>query len=532
MDRKFLQRTLFVILVLSCSVSTLFAQDNLHISNEFSLTHNEVSGPGKASSSLTEGLRYMNVLGVSGYGQVQGFDYSFNIGGKATDDLRNDVKQLSLTNFQFRASDKINTLNLGDTFESFSQYSLSTSLKGVSYRFYDESANTPDVTIVTGLVYPRWDHVWRDHETKTIERQAIGGRIKYNFTPEFFAGVNVVGLDDGKRIRSTDSLYNSMVYSLDLEYRPIPGLTLKTESAFNTTKVSEGENIDYKTRHGHAHKFEAVGDGGPSRVNLEYERIDPDFQALLGSATPDREKAKARWRYRYSKTLTVNSGFLWFRDNLEDQRPFTTHNYKPEIGVSVRRVFDRQYSTAGLTYRFDRKDGGTSSTNNHITNFNYRDRFGIFDSDTNIGYTLYDTKTRVIDSRQYTYNTMLSSRHTLDKVILKPSLYLGGWTASDELADTRDVIYEYSIGLGLDIPDHKITSDFRIGMSKLEKEAAGTDDSLRSFANLSLYYRPDFLAKLNYGMLFLRAGLNDFSYTTGTRDFRETSVTTGLNVQF
>ena len=529
---NYLGKTSAIILVCLCLTSTLHAENDLHISNEFSLTHNNVSGPGRASSSLTEGFRYLDVLGISGNGQIKGFDYTFNFGGKSTDDNRNDVKRFSLTNLQGRITDKINTVNVGDTFESFSQYSLGTSLKGGSYRFYDEGKNTPDFTIVSGLAYPRWDNVWRDRETKTIERQAAGTRVKYNFTPEFFAGVNLVGSDDDKRVRSTDALYNNLIYSLDMEYRPIPGLTLRTESAFNDTRLSAQEGDDYKTNHGYAHKIEAIGDGGPSRANLEYERIAPDFQTLLGSATPDREKAKAKWRYKYSKTLSITTGLLWYRNNLEHQRAFTTNNYKPEAGVTIKKLFDRQYSVADISYKFDRKYGGTTSASNHITNFNYRDRFGIFDSDTNLGYTLYNTKTSVIDSKEYTYNTMISSRHTLDTLIFKPSLYLGGWTASDELADTKDMIYEYSLGLGLDIPDRKITSDFRVGMNKLEKEATGTDDSLKTFANVSIYYRPDFLAKLNQGMLFLRASINDFNYTTGSRDFRETSITSGCNIQF
>ena len=520
-----------ILLAFLLSASTLYA-DDLHISNEFSLTHNHISGPGQASSSLTEGLRYLNVLGITGAGQIKGFDYNFNFGGKATDDNRNDVKSLSLTNLQGRITDKINTVNVGDTFESFSQYSLGTSLKGASYRFYDEVSNTPDVTVVSGLAYPRWDNVWRERETRTVERSAFGSRIKYNFTPDFFAGANLVVSDDDKRIRTTDPLYNNMVYSLDMEYRPIPGLTLRTESAFNDTKLSEREGADYEINHGYAHKIEAIGDGGPSRASLEYERIAPDFQTLLGSATPDREKAKAKWRYRYSKTLSINTGFLWFRNNLEHQRAFTTNNYKPEAGITVKRLFDRQYSTTSISYKFDRKYGGTTSASNHITNFGYRDKFGIFDSETNLGYTLYNTKNSVIDSKEYIYNTTLSSRHTLEKCILKPSLYLGGWTASDELADTKDVIYEYSLGLGVDIPDRKITSDVRVGMNKFEKEAAGTDDSLKTFVVMSLYYRPDFLAKLNQGLLFLRASINDFNYTTETRDFRETSITSGINIQF
>lgn len=527
-----LAKTSIILLACMGLASNGYAENEIHLSNEFSVTNNDITGPGSESSSLTEGFRYLNVLGINGNGKINQFDYSFNIGCKATDDIRNDVKKFSLTNLQGRISDTMNTLNLGDTFESFSQYSLSTAVKGASYRFYNEAANTPEITLVSGLVYPRWDNVWHDNETQTIERKAFGGRIKYDFTPDFTAGLNVVGSEDDDRINTTDPLYSSSIYSLDMEYRPILGLTIQTESAFNKTEVSLQKGAAYTEYSGYAHKIEAVGDGGPSRVSLEYERVSPDFQTLLGSATPDREKAKAKWRYKYNKRISLNTGFLWFRNNLEDQKAFTTNNYRPEIGIAVKRLFDRRYSTVNLSYKLDRKEGGNISTTDHITNFNYRDRVGIFDSDTNLGYTIYHTETSVRDSKEYTYNTTLNSRHTFGKLILKPSLYLGGWTASDELADTKDTISEYSLGLGLDVPDMKITSNLKAGWNRLEKDAAGSDDSLKTFVHMGVYYRPAFLAKLNQGMLFLRANLNDFTYTTGSRDFRETSITTGLNIQY
>jgi hypothetical protein len=525
-------KTTLLILICLFLASEVYAENEFHLSNEFSVTYNDVTGPGNASSSLTEGVRYLNVLGMNGNGKIRGFDYNFNIGAKATDDSRNDPMTISLTNLQGRISNKIHTMNIGDTFESFSQYSLSTALKGASYRFYDEKLNTPEITLVYGLAYPRWDNVWREHETRTIERQAYGGRIKYNFSSEFNVGLNIVGSEDDKRINATDTLYNNSIYSFDLEYRPIPGLTIRSESAFNETKISDGEGDDYDEEHGYAYKVEAVGDGGPSRVSIEYEKVSPDFQTLLGSATPDREKVKAKWRYKYNKNISINTGFLWFRNNLDGQRAFTTHNYKPEAGITVKKLFNRQYSAADFSYKYDRKYGDGTSTTDHITNFNYRDRFGIFDSETNLGYTVYDTETNVRDSREYTYNTTVSSRHTVDKLILKPTLYLGGWTASDELADTKDTIYEYSLGLGIDIPHMKITSNFKAGLNRLDKEAPGTNDSRKAFGNMSIYYRPAVLAKLNQGMLFLRANINDFAYTTGSRDFRETSVTSGLNIQF
>ncbi len=324
-----------------CLTSNVHAENEFHLSNEFSVTHNSVTGPGNASSSLTEGIRYLNVLGINGNGKISQFDYNFNIGGKATDDTRNDPMTFSLTNLQGRITNKIHTINFGDTFESFSQYSLSTALKGASYRFFDEVANTPEITIIYGLAYPRWDNVWREYETRTIERQAFGSRIKYNFSSELNAGFSMVGSEDDKRINTTDPLYNNTIYSLDLEYRPIPGLTIRTEAAFNDTRISLQEGDDYTEDHGYAYKAEAIGDGGPSRVSLEYEKVSPDFQTLLGSATPDREKTKAKWRYKYSKNISINTGFLWFRDNLDGQKAFTTHNYKPEAGITSQEAFQQ-----------------------------------------------------------------------------------------------------------------------------------------------------------------------------------------------
>ena len=142
-----LANTSAIILACLCLASNVHAENEFHLSNEFFVTHNSVTDQGNASSSLTEGFRYLNVLGINGNGKISQFDYNFNIGGKATDDTRNDPMTFSLTNLQGKITNKIHTINFGDTFESFSQYSLSTALKGASYRFFDEVANTPEITI-------------------------------------------------------------------------------------------------------------------------------------------------------------------------------------------------------------------------------------------------------------------------------------------------------------------------------------------------------------------------------------------------
>lgn len=102
----------------------------VHISNDFSYTFNDVAGKGNEQSSLTEGFRYLNILGINGNGTVSRFDYHFNIGSRLTDDRRTDIQTFVLTNLQAGLTNKTHSFNFGDTFQSFSQYSLSTSVKG------------------------------------------------------------------------------------------------------------------------------------------------------------------------------------------------------------------------------------------------------------------------------------------------------------------------------------------------------------------------------------------------------------------
>ncbi len=500
------------------------AADEFRLSNDFSTTYNDVSGPGDDQSSLTEGLRYLEIFNLYGNGEMGEVKYNFSLGAKVTDDPRNDSEKFSLTNMHGRFTNGIHTLTLGDTFEAFSQYSLNSAVKGASYRYADPGNMLPDLTLVYGLAYSRWDNMWG---VDAVERQVAGMRLKQQLSADFWVALNGVHSFDHIRVNDS-SLFKSTVYSLDWEYLPIPGLTIRGESALADTTEDFSNQAD-DDNNGYAHKIEAIGDGGPSRVSLEYERVSPEFLTMLGSATPDREKFKARWRYKYTKTVTMNFGFLWYRDNLDGDLAFRTDHYKPEVGVTVRRLFDRNYAVADLTYKYDRAYGDDRSTSDHFVNLGYRDRFGIFDSDTNLGVTFYDTK----DSRnddEFIYNTMLSTRHTTGDWVWKPSLSAGGWTLDNELQDTRDQVWEYALGLGVDVPSAKVTSTLKVGQNWLQKDT-GTD-SRKNFARLNVFYRPEFLSRLDYGMLYLRAFVNDFDYSVRDRDFRENSVTAGVSIQF
>jgi hypothetical protein len=495
----------------------------LKLTNDLSVTHNEITGSGQEQSFLTEGTRYLEVFNLYGYGSAGDYEYNFNVGAKATNDKRHDPEKISLTDLKGSISNQIHTLTAGDIYEAFSQYTLNTAVKGLSYRYENVMTRLPDVTLLTGVAYSRWDNFWG---TDTVERNVIALKARQHLNRDLWIALNYVESKDNDRVVGM-SEFDTQTFGIDWEYLPIIGLSIRGESAWISTEESEASGTSEITFDGSAHKITAIGDGGPSRASLEYERISPDFITILGSATPDREKIKARWRYRPVKDITWNFGFLWYHDNLDGDLEERTDYYRPEIGVSVRRVFERRYSVVDFTYKFDRAHG-QRNTSDHFFTSGYRDRFGIFDSETNVGVTFYDTND-LRDNEEYSFNTSLSTRKTAGVWALRPSIRLGMWTLEDELVSLRDNIWEYSLGLNADATKYRLSMNLRVGQNKLEKEGAA--DTEKIFANMGIYYRPEFLDKLNGSMLYLRGYINDFNCSEAGRDFRENSLTAGVNIR-
>ena len=512
----------FVFFSLTIFVPPSFAGNNVSVWTDTSMSYTNVTGRGYDSSALTEGLKYYSVTDMKSRGKIGEYDYSLNLGLKATDDERRDSEKLSITQLKGRISNNIHTLNIGDTYEAFSKYSLNTAIKGASYRYNNKNSRMPEVTLLGGVAYSRWDNIW---DTDATERKLYGFHLKQQITTDFQAAVSVIQIDD--HVRNFNSpLYDGSTYTLDLEYRPIPGLILVSEvsSSHITADHLATASVDHND---YAYRIEAIGDADPSRVVLEYERIEPEYLTVVGSATPDREKVKGTWRYKYNRKVTVHSGFIWYRDNLDNQLTTRTDHYKPSIKVSSRQFLGRRYAVGTVGYKMDRSYNSDVSTQNHFISTGYRDRFGIFDSNTNIGFSFYDTKT-TRDTDEFIANTSLSTRITAASLIWKPAIHLGGWRADDELTDNTDYIYDYSFDLGCDIPKHKITINMKVGEHELRKDDSTADDSERLYGNISVYYRPQVSAKLKNFKIYLRGFINDYSYTTGSRDFQEDRITLGF----
>ncbi len=516
---------LFSVMFLLCTLlPTPGYAKKLNIWNDTKVIVTDLSGPGQSSSSLTEGIRHYSTLGIRDRGKIAHYDYSLNLGFKATNDARRDTEKFSLTTLKGRISNRFHTLSAGDTYESFSKYALNTSIKGVSYHYLNTANRMPEVTLLGGIAYSRWDNFWG---TDATERKLYGARIRQDLRSDLWLAASLVRIDDNQR-NFGSSLYDGDTLSFDLEYQPLAGLTIVAESSFS--RIDEDSLTEGMVKHsGQAYRIEAIGDQNPSRVVLEYERVSPDFLSIAGSATADREKVKASWRYKYTRRFTVTSAFLWYRDDLKGQLAVRTQHYKPEIKLSLQRMFQRRYANGSLSYKYDRSYSSTVSTKNHYVSVNYRDRFGIFDSTTNLGVTFYKTD-GVRENNEFIANTSISTRMTRGIYIWKPSINLGTWQSDNELTDETDATYEYSLGLGCDIPSKKITTQFKIGQHKLHKDS--TDNAEKLFSSLNVYYRPRLFAGLKNSTFYLRGLVNDYSYTTNSRNFTENRMTAGFSIRF
>jgi len=512
------------------AVLTLFtldvnAADTFRVENDFYIQHNDISGPSASSSMLTNGLTYYNLISIYTKGQFEGFDYNINAGLKLTDDERKDIKKLSLFTLAGQIKGDSQVLDLGDFFRSYSKYSLNTSLKGAGYTYTLDNGDTLDVTY--GLAIPRWDSFW-SNEVESTDREVYGVRYNKKVTDKLSVGIDAVKTRDSNGVIANIPLYDTSLITLNSTYRPIPGLKLYGEFSHSQNETDDGTTNEKNK--GNALFLQAIGNKNPSRVQLEYERIDPDFKTVTGSATPDREKAKATWRYKITPKTTMNTGFLWFRDNLEGDKTETTHTYRPNIGFTFKDVMDRQYAVVDINYKLNMIDR-TNKTSDDMFDLNYRDRFGIVYSDIGLAYTLYDTSNNERSQKEFRFNSTFNTRHTLDDLVLKPSIMLGTWDMNDELdINGNNKYYQAAIGLGVDIPSQKITTNFRVGQNKSTRDVG--DDLDKMFGYFDAYWNLGKMDPFSRVMLYAKAYINDLQYSTVSNDYQEKSITLGFKLSF
>lgn len=515
-----------ILVVTGFPILSIAATNNkMRINYDGYAQYNDISGNSPTSSNLTKGWIHYNLFSLYTKGKYEDFDYRLNLSLKLTNDRKKDIQGISLVNLAGQLKNKQHTLDMGDFFKSYSKYSLNSSLKGISYTYKSEEQDMVNVSY--GLAYPRWDSFW-DNEVDSTERKVLGLRYNKQVSEELSIGADLVTTKDKNSQVANLPLYDTTLYTLNTTYKPIRGLKIYGEYSFSQNETRNGSTFTKKD--GSAFFLQAIGNKQPSRVQLEYERISPNFKTVTGSATKDREKAKATWRYNITKLTTINSGFLWFRDNLDSTKAATTHTYRPNLGVTFKRPFERRYAVVDLNSKLNIIDTPTNKTYDKMYDLNYRDRYGIVYSDMSLAYNNYDTKNSR-DQNELRFNSTFNTRHSYKNVVIKPSWSYGTWNMNDELTNNQNSRYhQNTFGLGLDIPKHRVSSKLRIGENKSSRDSG--DDLEKFFGAFDLYWRAGNVESFKNVMVYAKASVNDFSYTTSTSNYQEKSFTLGVKMSF
>lgn len=511
-------------------------QEEQKVNLDIAMNQNWVSGPGAAQSSLPGG-RYMSGTFNYRYERVDGerrFHFGFN--GRGTNDRTVDRQTWSLSNLETSWSDPARSYSVGDVMANFSGYSLTGAVKGASYSFrpVDSSTSKPEVNIIYGISYPRWENFWGGVDLKAVRRTVSGVNIRQAVHDKADFGISVVRTNDSGRLADWDELYRNHVYALDWEFRPQEKLTLKGETAFSRTAKSPATESDDEQYRGHAYLFAINQQGKRQKWSYEYEQVSPNFTTLLGSALADQERMKLKWTKQLNPDLGLNAGLAWSRNKLDgSSQPYRTDMYQPEIVFQFNAPFHRDNATLDLGMRLDRRFGGGISTADRSVTAGYRDVFGTVDADISLDYAVADTLPYDfgVKNRDLTFMITMGSSIKNEAYVVRPTLNISYVRNTDMLNHYRDRMFEASVGMGYTRLQDNFTANLKVGKNQNLKQI--TPDSSKWFVNFRMEGQPKYLRMLNQNTKqYLEVNINTYKFDVAGNNYRETSAVTGVKFEY
>ena len=508
---------------------------------EVTANRNWVSGPGAAQSYLATDRFFIGSDFSYRYNKTdedKKFNFAFH--GRSTDDPRIDRQTWSLTSLEMGWADAKSTFSAGDVMADFSPYSMSGSLKGLSYNVRTGTGQIGEVgqreySFIYGVGYPRWDNFWGGYDVKAIRRAVQGFNVKQNVSEKATVGLSMVKSKDSGRIASWDELYENSVYSLNWDYRPQDGITLKGETARSYTKRSPSLTDPDENYQGCATNISLNADARHQKWLFEFQRVSPKFTSLLGYAITDQQMTKLRWTKNVSPDVSINAGVGYTHDKLDDTstKSFRTSMYQPELSFTFNSPFRRDNAILDLGLRLDRRFGGGSSTADRSITAAYRDTFGKVDADLSMDYQFYDTAPYAagIRNKNLAFNITLATSDNRGEYILRPTLNIGLSRSMDMLNHYDDRMFETSLGFGYQRPADNLSINWKFGVNQNLKQV--TPDSSRWFTNFRIDAQPKYLKMLNQNATqYLEININSYKFDDKGNNFRETSLVSGVRVEF
>lgn len=495
--------------------------------SQYNLFYNSISGEGRYQSYLSEGFKYITQIQLFTEDKLGDFNYDINLSGTSTDDKKINYENYSVDNLRIKLSHLNNFFQLGDIFSYISQYTLNMPVKGLQIKYSNDFL---EINGIYGLAVPSWNSIYGKKETRMMRRYATGAKLRINLTDFMWVASNLSFLNDdvNTRVNDFDPVYDNKIYSGEVEINPFEGVSFYSEYAYSKTKHIPYINQPEQFLEDYGLKFRLILDGDPIWSTHEYEKIMADFITVAGSAIPDREKANTRWKIKITEDIWLKTGFLWFRDNLENKKEVRTDVINPDAGITFKNWFGDKNFVLNVNYRYNKRYNKLSSLISNSIGADYSDQFFVID--TNLGANYSDEILNNITKRyNINWNASASLRQDFNLFAIKPEVKANGSFALNKENDKNSKWQEVRGDLTIEIVS--INLNLSGGYGKSYNITENNDVFNKTVYESSIYFMPfsSFILSLKYSK-----NIYDFSETAeiSGRDYTEDTFNLNAEISF
>jgi len=289
-------------------------------------------------SLLNEGNHFVQELDLTLRHRLgENANFEGTLSTRWTDDPKVDPEHFALQRFSLRFFGKDYEAVAGDFLTTFTPFTLSVPLRGVSGWKEFTLLKGLRATGVAGLFKGRWEELWGTLPNESFDRWVEGIRLEQRFTDRISVGVNFLNARDDASSRPRAKAFatpvSNQVVSLDARVDAARWLSVEGEAAHSWN------DPDTRTRGGRredgAFQVSARSRIGDLRATGRYMRVEPNFASAGSFTFADQEEVLLKADYDPLRQVSVGASLMRSRDNLDGQKATTTTLTTPEVRLGL-----------------------------------------------------------------------------------------------------------------------------------------------------------------------------------------------------
>ncbi len=350
--------------------------------------------------------------------------------GIQTSDKNENDKEFALRNIYLKLTkEQLGEITLGDFSVNFSQYTLGTGLFGLKLNLNSDlmslclvsAENRRRTTFGVGDEYRRYTH---------------GGRLQFNlFKRNFVVGLNFVNtqVDPSSLHTNTGvSNYSNQVGGIDFDLRLFSDI-LQIRGEVARSRYDEDRD-DPKVEAIYDNAYSLKIDFIPIQIlslYLSWERVEPDFNSVLGSAYSDNDQTQVGFRFSPFEWFELSGYYLRQYDDIDNNKPYRTLSWTESVSLNIYPLYfiegflqSFNLSVEGSKqYTYSRDHPRTTNTVDKVLSLTISQPISNFDLSFRFENRWYkDRIDSQQDSRSETYTGSLSASLNLLNIMWAVSL--------------------------------------------------------------------------------------------------------------